>query len=232
MSDVRKDQSKLSPQEWNQLIDAIDQTHGVAAVAPAYRAFVALHVDAMTTARGMSWEVHTMSSMMVGRNFLAWHRRYVRSLELRLQQVHPEVTIPYWDWVTTREIPAPLADPAVLQRWSVERGDFGATLLPTHGLVTEVLQLTPFTPFQSNLESLHNNVHNAVGGDMGTARSPNDPLFFLHHANIDRLWAQWEASPRASDPPNANDSLQPTGPIISGKAGDVLSIDALGYSYG
>lgn len=232
MSDVRKDQSKLSPQEWNQLIDAIDQTHGVAAVAPAYRAFVALHVDAMTTARGMSWEVHTMSSMMVGRNFLAWHRRYVRSLELRLQQVHPEVTIPYWDWVTTREIPAPLADPAVLQRWSVERGDFGATLLPTHGLVTEVLQLTPFTPFQSNLESLHNNVHNAVGGDMGTARSPNDPLFFLHHANIDRLWAQWETSPRASDPPNANDGLQPTGPIISGKVGDELSIDALGYSYG
>jgi hypothetical protein len=76
---------------------AIDQTHGVTATAPAYRAFVALHVDAMTTAAGMSWEVHTMSNMhMIGTNFLAWHRRCLRSLELRLQQVHSEVTIPNW----------------------------------------------------------------------------------------------------------------------------------------
>lgn len=28
---VRKNQSKLSSQEWSQLIDAIDKTHGVAA---------------------------------------------------------------------------------------------------------------------------------------------------------------------------------------------------------
>ncbi len=114
----------------------------------------------------------------------------------------------------------------------MKRGTFDATQLPTQGLVDEVLKLTPFTPFQSNLESLHNHVHNAVGGDMDTARSPNDPLFFLHHANIDRLWAQWEASPQASDPPNAGDALQPSGPIISGKVSDVLSIGALGYSYG
>ncbi len=232
MSNVRKDQSKLSPQEWSQLIDAVDQTHGVHAVAPAYRAFVALHVDAMTTAVGMSWEVHTMQGMgMVGHKFLAWHRRYLRSLELRLQLVHPEVRIPYWDWVNAREIPAPLTDPATLQRWSVTRGTFDATLLPTQGLVDEVLKLTPFVAFQGHLEALHNPVHNAVGGDMGTARSPNDPLFFLHHANIDRLWATWEDSPQNSNPPHAADDLQPTGPIISGTVSDVLSVNTLGYSY-
>jgi len=231
MSDVRQDQSKLNPEEWSKLIDAIDQTHGVAATAPAYRAFVALHVDAMTTAVGMSWEVHTMQGMMVGRNFLAWHRRYLRSLELRLQQVHPGVTLPYWDWVSAREIPVPLAEPAVLQRWSVQRGEFDPTQLPTPGLVNEVLALTPFTPFQSNLESLHNHVHNAVGGDMDTARSPNDPLFFLHHANIDRLWAQWQTSPQAAAPPNASDSLQPADLIIRGKVNDVLSVNTLGYDY-
>lgn len=233
MSSIRKDQSALTPQEWSQLIDAIDETHGVAAVEPAYRAFVALHVDAMTTAVGMSWEVHTMQAMgVVGRHFLAWHRRYVRSFELRLQQIHPDVTVPYWDWVNVREIPAQLSDPAVLQRWSVKRGAFDATLLPTQGLVDEVQKLAPFVPFQGHLESLHNPVHNAVGGDMATARSSNDPLFFLHHANIDRLWAQWEGSAQASDPPNATDSLQPIGPIISGKVSDVLSLDTLGYSYG
>lgn len=25
---------------------------------------------------------------------------------------------------------------------------------------------------------------------MGPATSPNEPLFFLHHANVDRAWAK------------------------------------------
>jgi tyrosinase len=37
----------------------------------------------------------------------------------------------------------------------------------------------------------HNNVHNCVGGLMLDMLSPIDPLFFLHHANIDRLWDVW-----------------------------------------
>lgn len=27
---------------------------------------------------------------------------------------------------------------------------------------------------------------------MGPATSPNEPLFFLHHANVDRAWAKWQ----------------------------------------
>jgi tyrosinase len=37
----------------------------------------------------------------------------------------------------------------------------------------------------------HNNVHNCIGGLMEDMLSPIDPLFFLHHANIDRLWDVW-----------------------------------------
>lgn len=37
----------------------------------------------------------------------------------------------------------------------------------------------------------HNNVHNCVGGLMEDMLSTIDPLFFLHHANIDRLWDVW-----------------------------------------
>lgn len=40
--------------------------------------------------------------------------------------------------------------------------------------------------------SMHNAVHVWVGGQMQTGSSPNDPAFFLHHANIDRLWSQWQ----------------------------------------
>ncbi len=231
MADSRKDQSKLSNADWQALINAVNRLHGVGAARPAYRDFVNLHTQAMTTARGMTWEVHTMPGMMVGRNFLAWHRRYVRSFERRLQQAAPGVTVPCWDWTKNRAIPAALSDPALLASWSVERGQFEETLLPTRPLVNQVLALTPFTPFQSNLEAIHGNVHNAVGGDMGTAHSPSDPLFFLHQANIDRLWAKWEQTSKAADPPNASSSLKPRGTIISGKVSAVLDIGQLGYGY-
>jgi hypothetical protein len=63
VADTRKDQSKLSDAEWQKLIDAINELHGVGARPPAYREFVKLHTDAMTTASGMTWEVHTMQNM-------------------------------------------------------------------------------------------------------------------------------------------------------------------------
>lgn len=48
--------------------------------------------------------------------------------------------------------------------------------------------------FRTELEiPLHNTVHRFVGGDMMTSASPNDPVFFLHHCNIDRIWASWQA---------------------------------------
>lgn len=39
---------------------------------------------------------------------------------------------------------------------------------------------------------LHNRVHEWVGGSMGPGTSPNDPIFFLHHAFVDKIWADWE----------------------------------------
>ncbi|KAF4994639.1 hypothetical protein FGRMN_5636 [Fusarium graminum] len=43
------------------------------------------------------------------------------------------------------------------------------------------------------LEGLpHAQIHSVIFGDMGPATSPNEPLFFLHHANVDRVWAKWQ----------------------------------------
>ncbi len=39
---------------------------------------------------------------------------------------------------------------------------------------------------------MHNRVHVWIGGDMAPASSPNDPVFFLNHCNVDRLWAAWQ----------------------------------------
>ena len=38
---------------------------------------------------------------------------------------------------------------------------------------------------------MHNRVHVFVGGSMGPGSSPNDPLFFLNHCNVDRQWEAW-----------------------------------------
>jgi tyrosinase len=38
----------------------------------------------------------------------------------------------------------------------------------------------------------HNDMHNAIGGLMqSTLTAAQDPIFWLHHANIDRLWSAW-----------------------------------------
>lgn len=64
--------------------------------------------------------------------------------------------------------------------------------------------------FRRALEYAHNTVHNNVGGDMKAGTSPNDPIFWMHHANVDRIWAAWEArngqgyAPVTGGPPGHN----------------------------
>ncbi len=88
---------------------------------------------------------------------------------------------------------------------------------------------------------LHNQVHLWVGQTMLPMTSPNDPVFFLHHCNVDRLWVQWQAQhpdagyvPISDGPPghNLNDPMFPwnTGTNIVTPA-SVLDITALGYTY-
>lgn len=50
--------------------------------------------------------------------------------------------------------------------------------------------------FRNRLESgrrMHNFGHGWIGGHMRHPfTSPNDLIFFMHHCNIDRLWAEWQ----------------------------------------
>jgi tyrosinase len=88
------------------------------------------------------------------------------------------------------------------------RRSLGGVALPTTTQARAALQLTPYdaTPwdatsagFRNRVEGwrpnpgpgLHNRVHVFVGGDMGLATSPNDPVFYLNHCNVDRLWESW-----------------------------------------
>lgn len=227
MATVRKNQTSLSRAEWTALINAVNALRGVGAPVPQYGNFVRVHVNAMMPI-GMAWSVHSMTGML-GRNFLAWHRQYLLRFEQRLQQVDPSVALPYWDSIATPRLPQALSTRALLTSWGISR-QWNPTFLPSRAQLNAVNARTSFDPFQRDLEQLHNSVHRAVGGTMATASSPADPLFWLHHANIDRLWAEWQrAHPRAR-PANGAERLQPP-PLFGNTVSSVLGIARLGYSY-
>ena len=39
---------------------------------------------------------------------------------------------------------------------------------------------------------MHDHIHGIVGGAMNTVISANDPIFFTHHANVDKIWNDWQ----------------------------------------
>jgi tyrosinase len=86
----------------------------------------------------------------------------------------------------------------------------------------------------------HNDVHGAVGG-RGWMSYPDqaaqDPIFWLHHANIDRVWALWneEGNLNPSNPAWTAASFEffdASGTVVAKACGDVLdTVKDLGYTY-
>ena len=61
--------------------------------------------------------------------------------------------------------------------------------------VRRALRQRTFREFRPVLEygpRLHGFGHVWIGGSMKMMSSPQDPIFFLHHANVDRVWAIWQ----------------------------------------
>jgi tyrosinase len=78
-----------------------------------------------------------------------------------------------------------------------EFGEDATSWLPNSNQITAGIAKTPYWPGPSSFQRvtegvLHNPVHRWIGGNMADATSPNDPVFFLHHAFLDRLWEQWK----------------------------------------
>ena len=93
---------------------------------------------------------------------------------------------------------------------------------------------------------MHNRVHLWVGGSMEPMTSPNDPVFFLHHCFVDKIWADWQEqkmkdfnngdapppphyAPLIDGPPghNLKDIMKPFNVTVD----STFDISALGYSY-
>jgi hypothetical protein len=144
--------------------------------------------------------------------------------------------------------------------------------LPSMASVRSALDKVTYPTFQAAVEAgtgtvpfhgLHNTLHTWFGIDThmrSTIVSPFDPMFYLHHCNIDRLWAMWQADGHALEYPVAGGAAQhhltdPMYPWVGALAGyssnfdfapivmpdfsalgvvtpaDVLDHRALGYTY-
>ncbi|HEY0300107.1 MAG TPA: tyrosinase family protein [Rhizomicrobium sp.] len=99
--------------------------------------------------------------------------------------------------------------------------------------------ITDGSGFQGPLEQTpHNNVHNNIGGWMPSAMSPMDPIFFMHHSNIDRIWDAWNhaGNPNSPDPlwtdmTFQNNFINPDGTPWSPQVKSLYVPEELGYTY-
>ena len=189
--------------------------------------------------------------------FLTWHRAYLLAFENALRLAGCHVTLPYWNWSSAPTVGVPPAcqQPTYVNRagatvdnplYSGPRATGGKTVRGANidttsfgDLVTSVtsaLGASTFESLQNQLNGPHGSVHVRVGGDMGSVPTASyDPIFYLHHANVDRLWARWQAS--HPDPLPASEAtwqLEPFPRPFSAAwqtGADVQSTDALGYRY-
>ncbi|KAG4413531.1 hypothetical protein IFR04_013314 [Cadophora malorum] len=62
-------------------------------------------------------------------------------------------------------------------------------------LVEKILEQEDLLSFTLELEDApHNTIPFGIRGDFLSFNAPADPLFFLHHAQLDRLWSKWQNS--------------------------------------
>lgn len=153
--------------------------------------------------------------------FFAWHRIYLYYFEKTLQKAanDPNLFLPYWDYTDPANLamPAPyitatyndalghlelnaLNEPRRTPGWNTPGGnllDADATNINDPLQDKQFFDTPTVTGFQSDIEgNVHAYVHCTVvpcpAPDMGAVGySANDPIFWSHHANIDRMWDCW-----------------------------------------
>jgi len=149
--------------------------------------------------------------------FWSWHRMYLYWFEriIRKMSGDPNWALPYWNYnaISQRTLPSVFRTPTtgnplyVANRGSLGGGSWnaGTAAFPDTDVdYSAGLMPKPFYTAQSALECLpHNQIHGDIGGWMGNVcTAAQDPVFFVHHANIDRLWSHWLAQGSRSDPGN------------------------------
>lgn len=137
-------------------------------------------------------------------HFLTWHRGYVYYFEriLRKAANDESLDLPYWDWTTAPSLPeafrmpADASNPLYDATRAINDGSSLNPLIVVNDKATALALIpfyNPFPSFSRRFEaSPHGAVHIAINGNMSLFETAGqDPIFWLHHCNIDRVWDEW-----------------------------------------
>jgi hypothetical protein len=240
---VRRPISSLSPRD----PDVVALRRAIPAMrrSGAWARQIALHAD-MSQRHHSSWR------------FLPWHRLQLLWFERQVARIsgRPGFALPYWDWDDDK-VPALFFDDPVFRLAGRDIGpaDTISDYMRQNGQTFRGRITDPFDTFFGRPRSArqsatgqasgsaewsgHNMLHGFVGGDMGLLdRSPNDPLFWMHHANIDRVWALWQEKHGSEGYPQAwrdevlQGYLDTNGRVAPAvKAGSTIDTASFGYRY-
>ena len=203
----RKNQFGLGDTDKNTFINGIKAFNSISTFAGeiggTYGTLVAIHRH--------PHNFHSPDGEVGKQRFLAWHRVYLSVLEHWVSSIpnYQSFFIPYWDWTTDRTIPNWLenfkpqvnvpntekitSEPISWELVNVRRSPGRPQDLPDSDKINKCLEKQSYTEFTTALEGLHADVHAWVGGTMtDLLTSPADPLFWMHHANIDRIYTLWQ----------------------------------------
>ena len=191
--------------------------------------------------------------------FLPWHRAYLFFFERIARKVldDDDFALPYWDLTDPgkRALPEPFLKPADASNvlYSSERKpevnagqpiDFqhvGHSPLNADALDQESYTATDVTQglCMALDKGVHASVHVLVGNNHGMGAvqwAANDPIFWLLHSDMDRLWESWLRSGRTN--PASNDWLDAefvfadeSGRRVATRVRDFIDIEELGYRY-
>jgi tyrosinase len=227
---IRKDANTLTNAERDRFLNAFASLNANTAL---YQVFVDSHTNAADP------EIHQRPS------FLVWHRAFVLALERELQAIDPSVTVPFWRFDRTApnvlianfmggepngagRVDLSATNP--LRNWTIS-GVVGIVRVPSFDrltgaptLIDETTTLglgSSFAPFRLMEDNPHGSAH--VSFTSGNIRSigdaSKDPLFFMLHCNVDRLWARWQLVNNRWNVPD-NNTYDDEG---SGRDGDRLA---------
>lgn len=164
--------------------------------------------------------IHEATHVHGGPAFLPWHRELCNRFEEMLRAMNPQLSLHYWDWTEDpRAAPdangvpvnlftadfmgsasgaagAPLAGLGAIQRALGAGAPGVATDAAILSSADGLAQADQFPAFRTSLEGSHDTAHGffGPGSTIGNAHTAfEDPFVFLLHANVDRLWAMWQA---------------------------------------
>lgn len=206
---IRKNYNEMTQSEKDELVDAFDQLKN------------GLVADLATFHGNNFSEIHFNLPYPDPNNvtgnydvFFAWHRYQMWTMEHAMQAINPKITIPFWNWTlpADRLKSGPLwedgsgnpqfmgrfDDPSDLN-WGLGRSLSASTsLLPTTSNVNTIQNIvyTDRASFQNYSNAMergkpHTGGHIWTGGVMSMGFSPGDPIFYVHHAMVDKLWQDW-----------------------------------------